>query len=40
MKSKLFGAETPEERERKIKQLEHEIEEAEEQLKTMVEDAK
>ncbi|XP_077129468.1 sorting nexin-4 [Ranitomeya variabilis] len=40
MTSKLFGQETPEQRESKIKQLEEQIEEGEEQLKVQNEDSR
>ena len=39
MKSKLFGADTPEQREAKIKQLDEEIKEAEERVKIATEEA-
>ena len=39
MKSKLFGGDTPEQREVKIKQLDEEIKEAEERLKIATEEA-
>ena len=39
MKSKLFGSDTPEQRDQKIKQLDDQIKEAEEQLETSTSEA-
>ena len=39
MKTKLFGGDTPEQREQKIKQLDDEIKEAEDRLKVTTEEA-
>ena len=39
MKTKLFGGDTPEQREQKIKQLEEQIKESEEQVRQTTEEA-